>query len=65
MYERLAERFLEPARAALGEASWKRAHRAGAALTFDEAMAVALDDGLADVLASTSQARAARQPPGA
>ena len=38
VYDRLNERFLEPARAALGEAAWDRARREGRGLRLDEAI---------------------------
>jgi hypothetical protein len=40
--ERLRARFIEPARAAFGEAAWMRAEAAGAALTPEQVFDLAL-----------------------
>ena len=43
IYDRIAERFVAPARAAFGEAAWASAAAGGAALTLDERIDLALD----------------------
>jgi tetratricopeptide (TPR) repeat protein len=44
VYDRLTERFLEPARAALGHPAWDRGCQEGSTLTLDDAIATGIQD---------------------
>jgi hypothetical protein len=44
IFERLIDRFITPARVALGDAEWARAHAAGAALSREQMYDLALED---------------------
>jgi hypothetical protein len=45
LMEQLEQQFFGPARAAYGEQRWNEAQAAGAELSFEEAIAFALDQG--------------------